>query len=194
MKIKVPQMMLNKFVTAASVRFLLMTFTMVILTACSDNDFTDLQQYIATIKAKPKEAVKPLPEFKVVEPFILTKEGHLRDPFKPIEKVVAEALEPDEVEEPDNGIRPNTNRTKEPLEAFALSGMRMVGTINMNATLWGLVKGDGNTIYRVKAGNYIGKNDGKITQINKNKIELIEIIPSKPGRFIEQPATLTLTE
>jgi type IV pilus assembly protein PilP len=194
MKIKASQMMLNKFVTAASVRFLLMTFTAVHLTACGDNDFTDLQQYIATVKAKPQEAVKPLPEFKSIEPFTLTKESNLRDPFKPVEKIVAETLEPDEIEEPDNGIHPNTNRIKEPLEAFELNGMKMVGTINMNATLWGLVKGDGNTVYRVKAGNYIGKNDGKITQINKNKIELIEIIPSKPGRFIEQPATLTLIE
>ncbi len=187
-------MMLNNTVISNHVRFLLIIFTTVYLIACSDNDSTDLQKYIAGIKAKPQETVKPLPEFKSVEPFIFTKESNLRDPFKPVEKIVPEALEPGEIEEPDNGIHPNANRTKEPLEAFELSGMRMVGTINMNATLWGLVKGDSNTIYRVKAGNYMGKNDGKIIRVDKNKIELIEIIPSKPGRFIEQSATLTLIE
>lgn len=192
MKTKMPKVTLNNMAISSLVRFLLMAFVALLLTACDGHDFTDLQQYIASIKARPQALIKPLPEFKSVEPFVLKHEGNLRDPFKLVEKV--KAAEDTEEEEPDNGIRPDTNRVKEPLEAFALSGMKMVGTINMNAVLWGLIKGDGNTIYRVKVGNRLGKNDGKITSINKNKIELIEIIPSKPGRFIEQPATLILTE
>ena len=99
-----------------------------------------------------------------------------------------------EEEEPDNGIRPDMHRVKEPLEAFSLSGLKMVGTIDMNSTLWGLIKGDGNNIYRVKVGNHMGKNDGKIISIDKKKIELIEIVPGKPGRFVEQSTTLSLTE
>lgn len=162
------------------------------LTAC-ERDFSDLQQYITSIKARPKQPVKPLPEFQSVEPYVYKKVEGVRDPFKPVEK----APEPEEVEveeEPDNGIRPDKNRKKEPLEAFALSGMRMVGTVQMNTQLWGLVRNE-NTIYRVKVGDYLGEHDGKIISIDKNKIELLEIIPDKkPGRFIEQSATLTLAE
>lgn len=160
------------------------------LTAC-ERDFSDLQQYIANVKARPHEPVKPLPEFKSVEPFVIKKEEALRDPFKPVEKI--KAVEKLEDEEPDNGIHPDVNRKKEPLEAFALSGMKMVGTINMNSVLWGLVRND-SIIYRVKVGEHLGRNDGKITRIDKNKIELIEIVPSKPGHFVEQPATLILAE
>jgi type IV pilus assembly protein PilP len=177
---------------SSRIYFLLIVIVAMHLTACGSNDFTDLQQYIATIKARPQSPVKPLPEFKSVDPFVLKREDNLRDPFKPVEKV--KEVEPSEVDEPDNGIRPDTNHVKEPLEGFPLSGMRMVGTVNMNSTLWGLIKGDGNIVYRVKVGNRLGKNYGKITRIDKNKIELVEIIPSKPGRFIEQPATLTLAE
>ncbi len=178
--------------TKCSVHFLLITIAIMTLTACGSHDFTDLQQYIAEIKSRPPEQVKPLPEFKSVEPFTFKRENGLRDPFKPVEKIkVADVAEE---EEPDNGIHPDTHRTKEPLEAFSLSGLKMVGTIDMNSTLWGLIKGDGNNIYRVKVGNHMGKNDGKITSIDKKKIELIEIVPGKPGRFIEQSTTLSLTE
>lgn len=185
-------MISTKLIVAFCIRFSQVAMT-ITLTACSSHDFTDLRQYIAEIKSRPSESVKPLPDFKNVEPFVFKKESGLRDPFKPVEKVkVAESGE--EEIEPDNGIRPDMNRSKEPLEEFSLSGLKMVGTIDMNSMLWGLIKSDGNNIYRVKVGNHMGKNDGKITNIDKKKIELVEIIPSKPGRFVEQSTTLTLTE
>lgn len=172
---------------------LLFVLILLFLTGC-ERDLSDLQKYIADVKARPRLPVKPLPEFKTIEPFVLRKNSLQRDPFKPIEKVkVVDDVNDEEQEEPDNGIHPNLNRKKEPLEAFALTGFRMVGTIDMNSTLWGLVKNE-NTIYRVKVGNYLGKNDGKIVKIDKNKIELIEIVPSKPGRFIEQSTTLVINE
>lgn len=162
------------------------------LSGC-ERDFADLQAYITNVKARPRQPVKPLPEFKTVEPFVIKKDNTQRDPFKPVEKVKIVDDVPEEDQEPDNGIHPDLNRKKEPLEAFALTSIRMVGTINMNSVLWGLIKNE-NTIYRVKVGDYLGKSDGRITRIDKNKIELIEIVPSKPGRFIEQSATLVLNE
>lgn len=171
---------------------LLIVIILLGLSGC-ERDFSDLQQYIASVKARPRQPVKPLPEFKTVEPFVIKKDNTQRDPFKPVEKVKIADDAPEEEQEPDNGIHPDLNRKKEPLEAFALSSLRMVGTINMNSVLWGLIKNE-NTIYRVKVGNYLGKSDGKIVKIEKNKIELIEIVPNKPGRFIEQTATLILNE
>lgn len=163
-----------------------------LLTACDSDNFNDLQQYVTSVKNRPPESIKPLPEFQKVESFVLKHEDNFRDPFKPVEK--GKALGGTEQEEPDNGIHPDINRTKEPLEAFALNSIKMVGTINMDSTLWGLIKSDGNTIYRVKVGHHLGQNDGRITLIDKKKIDLIEIVQSKPGRFIEQPATLVLAE
>jgi type IV pilus assembly protein PilP len=184
-------MLKNKAMTF-QVRFLLMVVFTANLTACS-NDFSDLQQYIASVEARPKSPIKPFPEFKAVEPFIFKGDVNFRDPFKPVEKIVVEEENEDDLE-PDNGIHPDLNRVKEPLEALNLSGFKMVGTVEMDNALWGLVKGEDNVIYRVKKGNYLGKNDGKITQIDKKKIELVEIMPNSRKRFIEQQATLTLTE
>jgi type IV pilus assembly protein PilP len=162
----------------------------VFLTGCGNDDFSDLNRYISEVKARPKEAIKPLPEIKVIEPFMFKPEG-LRDPFKPLEQ-------PEQAEGADvsagSGIKPDTTRRKEELEAFPLDGLRMVGTVDMKSSLWGLIKASDGTVYRVKVGNYMGKNYGKIIRIVSDKIELMEIVPDKPGTWHEQPASIALTE
>jgi type IV pilus assembly protein PilP len=162
---------------------------MALLAGCSD-DFSDLDRYISEVKARPKEPIKPLPEIKVIEPFMFKPEG-LRDPFKPVEQ-------PEQVAGADvstvSGIKPDTSRRKEELEEFPLDGLRMVGIVNMKSNLWGLIKASDGTIYRVKVGNYMGKNYGKIIRIVSDRIELMEIVPDKPGTWREQPASIALTE
>jgi len=162
----------------------------VFLTGCGNDDFSDLNRYLSEVKARPKEPIKPLPEIKVIEPFMFKPEG-LRDPFKPLEQ-------PEQAEGADvsagSGIKPDTTRRKEELEAFPLDGLRMVGTVDMKSSLWGLIKASDGTVYRVKVGNYMGKNYGKIIRIVSDKIELMEIVPDKPGTWHEQPASIALTE
>ncbi len=184
-------MMFNSPMRLSRIHFSLVIFMVTFLTACESHDFSELHGYIASIKIDhPAVTIEPVvPDFKIVEPFIFKPTENLRDPFKLVEKIKVAP----EKNEPDNGIRPDTNRVREPLEAFEISGMKMVGTVNMKSVLWGLIKNDG-IVYRVKVGNHLGKNDGKIIFIDKDKIDTIEIMPNKPGRFIEQPTTLTLTE
>ncbi|MFU8787501.1 MAG: pilus assembly protein PilP [Methylobacter sp.] len=163
---------------------------MALLSGCSNDDFSDLNHYLKDVKARPKEAIKPLPEIKVIEPFIFKPEG-LRDPFRPAEQ-------PEQVGGADvaagSGIKPDFTRRREELESFPLDGLRMVGTIDMKAELWGLVRASSGTIYRVKVGRYMGKNHGKIIRILSDKIEIMEIVPDKPGTWREQPISITLTE
>jgi type IV pilus assembly protein PilP len=162
------------------------------LVGCSNEDFSDLNKYIKAVKAKPKGGIDPLPERKAIEPFAF-KADNLRDPFKPIESPTAPEDKVAVVVANGSGIRPDTNRRREELEAFQLDSLKMVGTVVMNATLWGLIKVD-NTIYRVKTGNYMGKNYGKIIHIDTDKIEIMEIVSDKPGAWREQQASLVLTD
>ncbi|MDD1641755.1 MAG: pilus assembly protein PilP, partial [Methylococcaceae bacterium] len=64
----------------------------------------------------------------------------------------------------------------------------------MKSNLWGLVKADDGSIHRVQIGNYMGKNYGKVINISADKIELMEIVPDKPGKWREQQTSLALTE
>ena len=160
-----------------------------LLTGCVNEDNSDLTNYIAEVKARPKTQIEPLPAMKIVEPFIFRPDG-LRDPFKPIERIEQN----DGVEfASGSGIRPDTTRRKEDLESYSLDSLRMAGTVKKEG-VWGLIKASDGTIHRVRVGNYMGKNYGKIIRIVEDKIELMEIVPDKPGTWREQQASLALTE
>ncbi len=160
------------------------------LAGCSDDDVTDLQKYIQEVKARPKGAIEPLPETKIVESFIFNPEG-LRDPFRPLEVKLDESGSDVAGY---SGVRPDTERRKEELEAFSLDSLRMVGTLTDHEGLWGLVRTKDGTIHSVRVGNYMGQNYGRIVRILEDRIELMEIVPDKPGTWREQQATLALAE
>ena len=161
-----------------------------LLTACANDDVSDLKRFIQEVKARPKGTIQPLPENKIVESFIFQPQG-LRDPFMPSEKNTDEAgIDVSGV----GGIRPDTDRRKEELEAFSLDSLRMMGTLHDQQGLWGLVKTNDGTIHSVQVGNHMGQNYGKITRILEDRIELMEIVPDKPGTWREQQATLALAE
>ena len=161
------------------------------LTGCGNDDNADLKQYISEVKAIPKGTIKPIPDIKEIEPYLFNPKG-LRDPFKPLLQV--EQSDDGNTSSPGNGIKPDFNRRKEELEAFPLEVLKMVGTVAMKKNLWALIKADDGTIHRVQAGNYLGKNHGRILHINADKIELMEIVLDKPGKWREQQTSLALTE
>ncbi len=171
-----------------SLRYWLM---IVALTGCAQNDFDDLERYIAEVKARPKSAIAPLPEIKAVEPFLFNPEG-LRDPFRPINKV----SETEDFEiGTGSGIRPDITRRKEELEFYPLDSLRMVGSVKMGHTLWALIKAADGTIHRVKKGNHMGTNYGRIIRIQEDRIDVTEIVPDKkPGYWREQQVTIALAE
>lgn len=160
-----------------------------LLPGCGNDDYTDLKKYIEEIKARPKGPIEQLPAVKNVEPFVFKPEG-LRDPFQPLQQPEEQAAEIAKA----NGIKPDINRRKEELEAFPLDGLKMVGTVVKDTNLWGLVKASDGTIHRVQVGNYMGKNYGKIIRILTDKIEIMEIVPDKPGSWREQQGSLALAE
>jgi type IV pilus assembly protein PilP len=137
-----------------------------------------------SINIKPIEPVPP------VSNFLFNPDG-LRDPFRPIEKAIEHTTEKSVAR---NGIQPDFNRHKEELEEFSLDTLRMVGTVKMNGVLWGLIKANDGTIHRVRDGNYLGRNYGRILRIFQDKIEIMEIVPDQPGAWRENQATIALSE
>jgi type IV pilus assembly protein PilP len=159
-----------------------------ILTGCGgQRDLADLKAYVKNVLARPKGAIEPLPEIRTVEAFVFDPEG-LRNPFIPSES-------PEVVDvKPGNGIRPDTVRPREELESYSLDSCRMVGTVDMDRVIWGLVKTSDGTIHRVRRGHYMGKNHGKIERIASDRIDLLEIVPDGDGVWRERQASLALTE
>ena len=157
----------------------------VIATAGGCSDDTDqLRAQIAEIKSRPGGRIEPLPEVKPYETFAYPAADQ-RSPFEP--GVPASASGP-------NAIRPDANRPREFLEQFSLDTLRMVGTLKLQARVYGLVQTKDGLVHRVLPGNHLGQNDGRITAIEEGKISLIEIVPDGMGGFIERPAALALRD
>lgn len=156
-----------------------------LLAGCANKDMADLHDYVAEVKGRPPSGIEPIPEVKQVIGFVYAAKNR-RDPFTPQEDETAatETIL-------DNGIRPDPNRRKEELESFTLDSLRMVGTLEQEAETWALVKTTDGTVHRVARGNYLGHNDGRITRVSEDKIELIELVPTGSG-FLEREAAVAL--
>ena len=90
-------------------------------------------------------------------------------------------------------MAPDLNRRKEPLEAFPLEQLKMVGTLAQGTDTYALVRAD-KTLYRVKKGNYMGQNFGLITDVNDSEIKLKEIVQDSAGDWAERQSVLPLLE
>jgi len=157
------------------------------LAACgSDND--DLDQYINEIKAKPGGFIEPLPEITPYEVFTYVADAEqIRSPFIPDTPQVAASGA-------GRGPRPDPDRSPEFLEGFPLDTLRMVGTLDMANTMYGLVQTSDGLIHRVVPGNFMGQNDGRITSITESEIDLVEIISDGIGGYIERDAAISLSD
>jgi type IV pilus assembly protein PilP len=149
--------------------------------ACTPGE--DPRQWVAREKAKKGAPLQALPVIKTFETF-LYKDQSLRDPFGPS----AEEQE----QNANTGPHPDQNRTREPLELFPLDGLKMSGTLGSGGKMEGLIRDPDGVVHRVHLGNYIGQNYGRITAINEDRIELVELVPNGAGGWMERQATIAL--
>lgn len=158
------------------------------LTGCSRN-MDDLHEYIAATKARKTRAIEPIPEPKTYESYTYPA-GEVRDPFAPLSFAQPKQKQSAHA----NGPKPDPDRRREPLEQYPLDSLRMVGILERGDSLWGLVRDPDGTIHRVKTGNHLGQNYGRITSISENKIKLVELVPDGQGGWVQRKASLVVKE
>lgn len=161
----------------------------VFLIGCGGDPLNDLRGFIADIKAQPPASIPPLPDIEQVETFVY-QVGNRRDPFERIDKeqIATAAAKTGGVPPPD------PLRRKEQLEQYELDALTMVGTIYQNGIMWGLMFTSDAGLFRIKAGNYMGKNNGQITRITENKVELTEIVADEAEGWKERQAAVKMIE
>ncbi|MCG8415954.1 MAG: pilus assembly protein PilP [Pseudomonadales bacterium] len=157
------------------------------LVGCQRYDnLADLQVYVDEVKSRPAAEVEPVPEFVPYEGFVYSA-ASLRSPFEiPVvidangETVLSQDVEPD------------FERQREPLESQALGEMAMVGMLVRGGEFEALIEDAFGEVHRVAIGNYLGRNHGRIENISESQLNIIEIVPSGSGGWVERPQTLTL--
>jgi len=159
------------------------------LGACGGEEHGDLKQELAALTKDVRGRVDPLPQVKPYEPVPYTAEAQI-DPFRPERIEIAKA---GGTVGASSKLAPDQNRPKEPLEAFPLESIQMLGTITQNKETFALVKA-GPNLYRVKKGNYMGQNFGVITQIDEGQISVKELVQDSTGDWVERMSSLQMLE
>ena len=159
-----------------------------LLAACSA-ETDELQQWMDQQRREAKPNVAPLQAPKKFNP----------EPYS-----TAQAVEPfstqklsvalkQEARQPNSVLAAELNRRKEPLEAYPLDSMSMVGSVAKQGRPFALLRVD-NLLYQVKVGDYVGQNYGRITRIAETEVALREVVQDAAGEWTERPATLQLQE
>ncbi|HEX7053948.1 MAG TPA: pilus assembly protein PilP [Burkholderiales bacterium] len=160
-----------------------------LLAGCGGEEHGDLRKELAELTKGFRGRVEPLPQVKPYEPVPYTSEG-LVDPFRPERIEVAQARRGGSNAKL---IEEQRKRPPEPLEAFPLESIHMLGTITRGNETFALVKA-GPNLYRVRKGNYMGQNFGVITSIDEAQISLKELVQDSGGEWVERTSTLQLVE
>jgi type IV pilus assembly protein PilP len=171
----------SKFYTHA-----LPLLALVVLAGCAKGT-RDLEETLAEIRSRQGTPVEALPAMRDFPPFPYTA-FDLRDPFAPFS---------DDDNAPSGGgagPKPDSDRPKEYLESFPLDSMDMVGTLGTTDVLTVLLKDPDGVVHRLTPGNYIGQNDGQITAVFEDHIELVELVSNGNGGWIERPASIALDD
>jgi len=175
-------------------KFIFILGSCLMLGGCLSANMASLQAYVDEVNARKGGYIEPLPEIKPVERY-LYQSANRRDPFssnfrdddQPSSVVI-------DTEQQRSLQREVRERNKEELEHFELDSLRMVGTLELSNALWGIVQDPDGTIYRVKKGNYMGRNYGKILSISEDKIELREIVKDQQGAWEERQASIAISD
>ena len=161
---------------------------LLMLAACGA-ETEELQDWMARQQREVKPNVTPLSPPTKFDPQPFSS-AQAVDPFSNQKLTVALKME---ARQPNSMLGAELNRRKEPLEAYPLDGMTMVGSVAKLAQPFALLRVD-NLLYQVKQGDYIGQNYGRITKITETQIVLREIVQDAAGEWIERPGTLQLQE
>jgi type IV pilus assembly protein PilP len=170
--------------------------SLLILGGCVSTDDSELHDYIAETLARPGGRIDPPPEIKPYEAYAYQSAGQdARDPFKlfyqPDEEMLADEQDSGLTKEMEDEIK---HRNKEELEQYELDSLRMVGTMDNGDTNWGIIQDPGGAVHRIRVGNYMGRNTGKVLNVFEDRIEVREIVRNSQGRWEERQAAIALVE
>ena len=159
---------------------------------------SDLEAYVQKVLGRSSTKIEPLPPIPPYGVYTYASaQAGKKDPFQTFfEKPDQESVQ---VEQCTPGVDPNCiapdpDRRREELEFFPLDALRMVGTLEQEGEIWGIVLSSDANVYRVTIDNYMGQNHGRIINIEEEGIELLEIVPNGTGGWLERSTKVALAE
>lgn len=157
---------------------------LLLLGGCSGDDHQDLRAWMNEEAQSMRGRVQALPKMQEMAVVDYEVSGQV-DPFQ------ASRLDPEKRD--GGGKKPDTNRRREPLEAYPVESLKMVGMMMMAGKPVALIQAD-RTVHQIRVGNYLGQNFGRVTKITENDITLAELVEDANGDWTERTSTMQLQE
>ena len=171
----------------AALHLFILVLACLALVGCTNDEFTDLEEFMDEKRARPGGVIVPIPPFKAYKVFSYSATT-LRSPFdRPIE--IRDIFVPNSV----SSVQPDDQRAKEFLEQFTFDSLSMVGSLSRSNTDWTLVQDPAGGVHRVKLGNFLGRNHGRIVEMTEVYVAVIEIVSDGNEGWVERPRTIKLS-
>ncbi|AEJ02536.1 Pilus assembly protein PilP [Nitrosomonas sp. Is79A3] len=161
----------------------LFVISLTMIAACTQNDYTDLEAFVQSSGNGLQGQVDPVPDVKPHQYFTY-QAFDISSPFVPRKNDQAQTIT--------SGVQPDLNRHKEVLESYPLESLSMVGSLQRHDSIFALIKSPDGTLHRVKIGNHLGQNFGKIDHISEAEVKLSEIVQDGVNEWTERTSALML--
>ncbi|MGQ4878448.1 pilus assembly protein PilP [Billgrantia sp. LNSP4103-1] len=159
-----------------------------LLAGCADPRLGELDRRLSDIRANPGTPppleMPEVPDYESV-PY---QASDRRSPFRP------QLPEPEQAPSGSSELAPDPGRTQEPLEAFELEALKLVGILTMSGNTHALVRAPDGEVHRLRTGNHLGKNHGRIVSITASSMQLVELVPTGGGGWMERASRMRLDE
>lgn len=171
------------------IRFFVLFGVCANLLGCMSSRQDEVAAWMAQEKSKAIPKIAPLQEPGVFYPLSYER-GSAEDPFafEKLARVFADAKKGGA-----NLMDIHDKRRREPLEAYPIDTIKMVGFLEKSGRPTAVLEVDRH-LYQVVAGNYIGQNFGKIEKILETRIDLTEVVQDATGEWVERSTVLELQE
>ncbi len=155
-----------------------------------------IQNQTANVDKKteiPREDIKPAEiknDLSAQEPLKGNEKAEFYDPQGKIDPFLP--LLQEKTEESKPAIDDQPQRILTPLEKIELSQIRLVAVVIMGNKRIAMVEEATGKGYEVSIGTFIGKNQGKVTEINDSSVMITELVKDFKGKLKEQTQEIKL--
>ncbi len=173
------------------IRNIVLTIILAGLVGCNQNSGTaDLVEFTENAFKDHIPVVEPLPPLRPTPIFIYTASNEV-DPFNKANLRIQTAKN----EDTGGGeAGPDLTRRKEPLEAYPIDALKLVGVMAQNGIDWAIINAPDQTVHRVTMGNYMGIHYGEVIDIEGTKMRVAELVRNPVGKWEKKDVNLILVD
>lgn len=158
-----------------------------LLAGCADANLDELENTLVDIRRSPGEQPPSVAMEWPESRSLSYRYSEERSPFLLPETVAETVTNPRE-----GPLAPDQQRVAEPLEAFQLQELRLVGTLRMGGRQVAMIISPDGNVTSVREGNYIGTDYGRISRISDQEIVVDEQVFTQRAGWQERQVSLAI--